>query len=172
MEFGNVFQSCLTTPHCGSKDLGSMLVNEPTGSHGDTTAPHSPPDSKSRKWPILDRLRGQRKKTGEDAQVRAWKDAWVSGADARWRGTAYIRNPHPTGSAAAAAWSAGWRWAELQPDRRHQSHARLAHPYRRRTDTTSRLVRGAQAGAVGVSIVTLLAWMWQRRRQAAKTPPE
>jgi hypothetical protein len=148
-----------------------MLANEPTGSNGDTTAPHSQPESRSKRWPILNRLRGHRK-TGGDAQVRAWKDAWVTGADARWRDTAFIRNPHPIGSSAAAAWSAGWRWAELQPDRRQQSHARLAHPYRRRTDTTSRLVRGAQAGAVGVSIVTLVAWMWQRRRQAAKPPVE
>ena len=45
------------------------------------------------------------------------------------------------------------------------SVVRFAHPLRRNTDTTARLARTAQAGAVGLSVVTLVGWMWQMRRR-------
>jgi hypothetical protein len=100
----------------------------------------------------------------DDAQVREWKRTWVSGAEARWAGTSLLLNPHEPGSSRAAAWRAGWHWAEDQPDRRHPDLVRFAHPHRRRADRTSRLVRGAQAGAVGLSMLTVAAWLWQIRR--------
>jgi hypothetical protein len=111
-------------------------------------------------------LRRLRRPTrAEDAHVREWKEAWVKGAEARWAGTSFHANRYPSRSARAAAWSAGWRWADRQPDRRHAPVARFAHPLRRRTDTTSRLMRSAQAGAVGLSMLTVLGWLWQMRRR-------
>jgi hypothetical protein len=104
----------------------------------------------------------------DDAQVREWKAAWVEGADGRWAGALLLANPHKPGSPRAAAWRAGWHWAERQPDRREPSAVRFAHPHRRRADHSSRLVRSAQAGAVGLSMVSIAVWLWQIRRQRTR----
>lgn len=104
----------------------------------------------------------------DDAQVREWKGSWVSGAEGRWAGTSLLANPYKPGSSRAAAWRAGWHWADLQPDRRQPRPVRFAHPLRRRTDSSSRLVRSAQAGAVGLSVLTIAGWLWQMRRQRAR----
>jgi hypothetical protein len=45
---------------------------------------------------------------------------------------------------------------------------RFAHPHRRRADRSSRLVRSAQAGAVGLSMVSIAVWLWQIRRQRTR----
>jgi hypothetical protein len=102
-------------------------------------------------------------------QVQAWKEAWVAGAQARWSGAPFVKNPHQPRSSAAAAWGAGWRWAEQQPDRRRPEVVRFAHPYRRSTDTPSRVIRSARAGAVGLSVLTLAGWLWQIRRNRNST---
>lgn len=94
-----------------------------------------------------------------DRVVRQWKDSWAHGARARWSG-AESRSPHAPGSRRAAAWEAGWRWADRQPDRR-RGQTSLAHPHRRRTDTIPRLVRGARAGALGLSMLTLVGGLWR-----------
>src|SRR5215210_7964692 len=60
----------------------------------------------------------------DDAQVREWKGTWVKGAEGRWAGTSLLANPYRQGSLRAAAWRAGWHWADRQPDRRQ------AHPVR------------------------------------------
>ena len=86
-----------------------------------------------------------------DRQVRIWRTRWERGADARWSGTATGHNPYPAGSLRASAWSAGWSWAEHHVNRRKPEASRLAHPYRRSSDTLVRLVRRANANAVGVS---------------------
>jgi hypothetical protein len=80
-----------------------------------------------------------------------------------------LLNPHEPGSSRAAAWRAGWHWAEDQPDRRHPDLVRFAHPHRRRADRSSRLVRSAQAGAVGLSMLTIAAWLWQIRRHKPRS---
>src|SRR4051794_32318475 len=107
-------------------------------------------------------------KRPDDAQVREWKAHWVKGAESKWAGTALIANPHKPGSSRAAAWRAGWHWAELQPDRRQTNVVLLAHDYRRRTDTSARLVRSAQAGAVGLSMLTIAGWLWRTRRHRSR----
>jgi hypothetical protein len=102
--------------------------------------------------------------TPKDTLVREWKQAWTKGAQARWAGKP-AANPHPARSSRAAAWTAGWQWADRQPDRREPNVVRFAHPLRRSNDTSARLARTAQAGAVGLSVVTLVGWMWQMRRR-------
>jgi hypothetical protein len=104
----------------------------------------------------------------DDAHVREWKRTWVSGAESRWGGKPLPANPHKPGSSRAAAWRAGWHWADSQPDRRQPRAVRLAHQYRRRTDSPSRLVRSAQAGALGLSVLTIAGWLWQTRRQRGR----
>jgi hypothetical protein len=111
---------------------------------------------------------------GADTQgvrVQVWKDAWAAGARARWTGVAFDRNPHELKAPSAAAWSAGWRWAEHQPDRRRAEVVRFAHPYRRSTDTPTRVIRSARAGAVGLSVLTLAGWLWQIRRKRKSGAP-
>lgn len=103
-----------------------------------------------------------------DAQVREWKGSWVGGAESRWSGTSLLANPHKAGSSRAAAWRAGWHWADRQPDRRESTSVRFAHAHRRRTDRSSLLVRRTQAGAVGLSVLTIAGWLWQIRRQKAR----
>ena len=105
-----------------------------------------------------------------DVHVQQWKAAWVSGAESRWTGASALANPHQAGTTRAAAWRAGWHWADLQPDRRQPDNVRFAHAHRRRTNRASPLrpsplVRRAQAGAVGLSMLTIAGWLWQIRRQ-------
>jgi hypothetical protein len=95
--------------------------------------------------------------------VKDWKSAWTAGAEARWTGTRSA-NPHEPGSARAQAWAAGWRWAERQPDRRRSTVLRFAHPRRRSTDRGLGLVRSAQAGAIGLSILAVIGWILRKRR--------
>ena len=115
-------------------------------------------------WDLLGRLK-RRQAVAGDMVVREWKQSWVKGAQSRWSGVSVSANPYPSGSFRAAAWMAGWRWADQQPDRRQPNVVRFAHPERRVTDTRSRLMRGAQAGAVGLSVMTLIGWLWQMRRR-------
>jgi len=100
-----------------------------------------------------------------DVQIQQWKGAWVTGAESRWSGASVVANPHKAGSTRAAAWRAGWHWADRQPDRRQPNNVRFAHGHRRRADRSSPLVRRTQAGAVGLSILTIAGWLWQIRRQ-------
>jgi hypothetical protein len=104
----------------------------------------------------------------DDAQVRVWKRTWVTGAESQWAGTSLKANPHKSDSQRAAAWRAGWHWAESQPDRREPDQVRFAHGHRRSTDRSALLVRRAQAGAVGLSILTVAGWLWQIRRQRTR----
>ena len=116
---------------------------------------------------VLDNLR-RIASQNTDKQVRGWRKHWERGADARWSGTSNGVNPYRSGSSRASAWSAGWRWAERHIDRRKPDAVRLAHSYRRSSDTLVRLVRGANAGAVGVSALTMIAAVWEIRRRRAR----
>ena len=108
----------------------------------------------------------------DDAQVRLWKRTWVSGAESQWAGISLLANPYKDDSSRAAAWRAGWHWAESQPDRRQPDQVRFAHSHRRSNDRSSRLVRRAQAGAVGLSMLTVAGWLWQIRRQRTRAGRE
>jgi hypothetical protein len=100
-----------------------------------------------------------------DEHVQQWKGTWVDGAESRWAGTTVLANPYKAGSTRAAAWRAGWHWADRQPDRREPANVRFAHGHRRRTDGSSLLVRRTHAGAVGLSVLAVAGWMWEIRRQ-------
>jgi hypothetical protein len=114
--------------------------------------------------PVVPSTRSARSEA-PDVHVQQWKGAWVTGAESRWAGASVLANPHNPGSTRAAAWRAGWHWADRQPDRRHPDNVRFAHGHRRRTDRSSPLVRRTQAGAVGLSMLTIAGWLWQIRRQ-------
>jgi hypothetical protein len=116
---------------------------------------------------VLDHLR-RIAMQNSDRQVRGWRRDWERGADARWSGRSTGVNPYPSGSSRASAWSAGWRWADQQANRRRPRACRLAHPYRRSSDTLVRLVRGTNASAVGVSALTMIAAVWEIRRRRAR----
>ena len=116
---------------------------------------------------VLDHLR-RIASHNTDKQVRGWRKHWERGADARWSGASNGVNPYPWNSYRASAWSAGWRWAEHRADRRKPHATRLAHPYRRNSDTLIRLVRRTNAGAVGVSALTIVAAILEIRRRRAR----
>ena len=103
--------------------------------------------------------------SNDDAYVRRWKQAWASGADARWHGTLSSDNPHREGSLVGKAWEAGWGWANRQPDRRQPSVVRFAVPQRRANDRLSALRRSTRARAVGLSALAVAGWLWQTRRR-------
>jgi hypothetical protein len=121
--------------------------------------------SKNGRRSIRDWLRLRRAPVDDDTYVTRWKQTWAGGAEARWRGRAGTDNPHPPDSAFATAWSAGWRWADQQPDRRKPSSVRFAVPQRRAADRVSPLRRSARAGAVGLSVVAVAGWLWQTQRR-------
>jgi hypothetical protein len=103
-----------------------------------------------------------------DQRLHDWQENWRRGAEARWSSQSTV-NPHPAGSDRAAAWIAGWDWAERRPNRRETTQSRLAHPHRRSTDTLPQLVvRHARAGAIGISAVTLLGGLWAIRRRRSR----
>jgi hypothetical protein len=104
--------------------------------------------------------------TSDDTQreLLIWRDAWMKGAHARWRGIPSLENPHPVGARQAAAWDAGWRWAGCQPDRRRSDVVRFAHPHRRNADHREPLMRRSTAAAAGLSALTLAGWLWRMRR--------
>jgi hypothetical protein len=123
----------------------------------------SPPTGSAR--PVVPTTRTARPEP-PDVHVQQWKGTWVTGAESRWAGSSVLANPHKAGSTQAAAWRAGWHWADRQPDRRQPNNVRFAHGHRRRADrATSPLVRRTQAGAVGLSMLTIAGWLWQIRRQ-------
>ena len=112
---------------------------------------------------------GRFRPSSADRRIHDWQENWRRGAEARWSGQFSAVNPHPAGSDRAAAWMAGWDWAERRPNRRETTQSRLAHPHRRSTDTLPQLVvRHARAGAIGISAVTLLGSLWAIRRRRSR----
>ena len=104
----------------------------------------------------------RRPENAADTFVDAWKKAWIAGANARWsNGT--VKNPYQA-DPARAAWNAGNRWANDNPDRRTNSHMRLAHPLRRSSDRLPKIVRAAEIGALGLGALAAARWAWRRRR--------
>lgn len=125
--------------------------------------PRSPSDGSDRKstttsaerrwirWPEFFRNDHHESPLDTDAIVAAWKNAWMEGAEARWHDKPLSANRHVT-NREHAAWEAGWRWADQNPDRRHHDTSRLAHPHRRASDSTKPLTRALQMGAAGVTV--------------------
>jgi hypothetical protein len=99
--------------------------------------------------------RGEPPAPEPDALVAAWKAAWVKGANAAWAHQP-ATNPHQAGME-RAAWDAGWKWADQNPDRRTNRAPRFAHPRRRARDTTvtASLKRAAAVSATGVTLYAI-----------------
>ena len=114
-----------------------------------------------KQWPILRYFRWRR--PSEDGRVQTWKGAWIRGANAGWGGRSSAGNPYDAGSLRANAWLAGWRWSQVQPDRRTAKAVRLAHSYRRHTDPPVKLIHGASSPAIGLSILAIAGWIWRVR---------
>jgi hypothetical protein len=105
----------------------------------------------------------RRHDSASDTFVATWKKAWIAGAEARWS-NASAKNPFPS-DPSRAAWNAGHLWATANPDRRTNHHVRLAHPFRRSSDSVSRrVVRAAEVGAIGLGMLAAARWAWRRRR--------
>jgi hypothetical protein len=104
-----------------------------------------------------------------DAVVATWKAAWVRGANAAWGPHRPVANPYHT-EMERAAWQAGWKWAELNPDRRTNRVPRFAHPRRRAMDSsmTASLKRAAAVGATGVTLYAISKALrrWSRPRES------
>ncbi len=100
--------------------------------------------------------------------VATWKAAWLKGANAAWANTKPLSNPFET-ERERAAWQAGRKWAEQNPNRRADRAPRFAHPLRRATDATlsASLKRAATVGATGVTVYALskLLRRWSRASQ-------
>jgi acyl transferase domain-containing protein len=104
----------------------------------------------------------RRPASASDTFVETWKKAWLAGAEARWSNSS-TKNPHAS-DPSRAAWNAGHLWAATNPDRRTNSHIRLAHPLRRSNDSVPRVVRAVEIGAMGLGVLAAARWAWRRRR--------
>ncbi|MQA29857.1 MAG: hypothetical protein GEU82_08465 [Luteitalea sp.] len=102
----------------------------------------------------------------QDAFVTLWKEAWVQGCEAAWAGRP-LSAPAGLSDPQGAAWTAGWRWAQTQPDRRRPSLTGSKLGGRRTADTPRPLVRAAKGGAAGLVVFAAARWLMGARRSAA-----
>jgi len=120
-------------------------------------------------WARLTRRREPSVLQQPDAVVATWKAAWLKGAHAAWGSHRPVANPYHT-EMERAAWQAGWKWAELNPDRRSNRAPRFAHPRRRAMDSslTASLKRAAAVGATGVTLYAISKALrrWSRVRES------
>jgi hypothetical protein len=101
----------------------------------------------------------------QDAFVLQWKEAWVRGCESSWAGQPSAA-PKQLSDSQRAAWTAGWTWAQTQPNRRHSSTAKATRHGRRSADAP-RLVRAAKGGAAGLVMFAATRWLIARSRLAA-----
>ena len=102
--------------------------------------------------------------------VAMWKAAWLKGTNAAWSPRRPARNPYKD-EMERAAWDAGWKWADQNPDRRTNRAPRFAHPRRRATDLTL-AASFRRAAAVGATGVTLYAISKALRHWSRSAPPD
>ena len=145
-----------------------VVVSESPSDGNDRNSASSSSERGWARWVGLLR-HGQKSPIDTDAIVAAWKNAWMEGAEARWHAKPVTANPHAN-DREHAAWEAGWRWADQNPDRRNHANSRLAHPHRRLNDSNKPLTRALQVGAAGVTVFwlsrTLQRWARGPRRES------
>ena len=106
-------------------------------------------------WRQRQRVRDQ------DAFVLLWKEAWVQGCETAWAGRpSYV--PSGLSEPQRAAWSAGWTWAQTQPNRRRAASRMWPRNGRRSAD--ARLVRAAKGGAAGLVVFAATRWLMAKAR--------
>ena len=114
--------------------------------------------------------RQRQRALAQDAFVLQWKEAWVQGCETAWAGQPPAL-PSGLNESQRAAWTAGWRWAQTQPDRRHPSSEPWVRNGRRRADVP-RLVRAAKGGAAGLVVFAATRWLMVRSRTGTKRRPQ
>ena len=128
-----------------------VLVPRSASDGNDPESTTTSADRRWIRWTGLWRHDQRESPVDTDAIVAAWKHSWIEGAEARWHAKPVNDNTHAT-DRERAAWEAGWRWADQNPDRRNHDTSRLAHPHRRANDSTKRFTRALQVGAAGVTV--------------------
>lgn len=132
----------------------------------------APPNPRSRGTPwdgtrrrisvyrIWDEWRRNRMIAAQDWYVEAWQSAWAEGASARWNGQpptvrSYRDAPQ------REAWTAGWMWANRQPDRRVRSRIDPNWAIRTRRERRRAMMSHAKRGMWTVALIMVARWMWQ-----------
>jgi hypothetical protein len=111
--------------------------------------------------------RHRQRARAQDAFVLVWKKAWVQGCEAAWAGRSSFA-PAEMGERQQAAWTAGWTWAQTQPDRRRDVRDSWKLGGRRSSDAQRPLVRAAKGGAVGLVVFAAARWLMGPRRSSPK----
>jgi hypothetical protein len=99
----------------------------------------------------------------QDAFVLLWKEAWVQGCETAWAG---LPASAPSGLAEPqrAAWTAGWTWAQTQPNRRQAANEKNWTRQKRRSADVPKLRRAVKGGAAGLVVFAAARWLMGRSR--------
>jgi hypothetical protein len=106
----------------------------------------------------------------QDAFVALWKEAWVQGCQAAWADRPSLVPPEMT-DPLRSAWTAGWTWAQTQPDRRRGSLGAWKLRGRRSSDVQRPLARAVKGGAAGLVVFAAARWLMGARRGADASGP-
>lgn len=146
------------------------LAEDPTIRSMDDSSPTSEPPFLTRTAIRLGHTLGSwRRRRLEAAQnkfVDAWKAAWTEGCEAAWHGTAIGAVPYRRGRR-RDAWHAGWHWATTNPGPGAADGLSNEHRVYRRGDDSRPGVSAATKGAVGLTVVAAMRWLWRTRHKAA-----
>jgi hypothetical protein len=112
--------------------------------------------------------RQRQRARAQDAFVGLWKEAWVQGCESAWAG-GRPEVPRRLNGTQRAAWTAGWTWAQKQPDRRQSSREIAKVGGRRRADIRRPLVNAAKGGAAGLLAFAAARWLMGARRAVGRT---
>jgi hypothetical protein len=114
------------------------------------------------RWWTRWRLRGHSSRA--EAQVARWKAAWLRGANAMWQGQNKATNPYDS-EVQRAAWNAGAKWAEENPNRRTNSAGRFAHPQRRASDAKipTMVKRAVAVSATTLTLYAISRTLWRTK---------
>jgi hypothetical protein len=114
------------------------------------------------RWWTRWRLRKQT--SSSEAQVARWKAAWLRGANAAWQHRNQATNPYDS-EMQRAAWNAGAKWAEENPNRRTNSAGRFAHPQRRASDAKLpyMLKRAVAVSATTLTLYAISRTLWRAK---------
>jgi hypothetical protein len=112
--------------------------------------------------------RHRQRARAQDAFVMLWKEAWVQGCEAAWAGR-LSSEAAAMGERQRAAWTAGWTWAQTQPDRRQAFRNSWQAGGRRSGDGQRPLVRAAKGGVVGLVVFAAARWVMGRRASTKST---
>lgn len=113
--------------------------------------------------------RRRRLEASQDKFVEAWKAAWTEGCEAAWQGIAIGAVPYRRGRR-RDAWHAGWHWATTNPGPGAGDGAGIDARTYRRGGEGGPVVRAATGGAVGLTMLAAIRWLWRARQKTAEHP--